>query len=222
MVSAAFIAVMVMPVYGVALYIVNLNGSWWAERIVVNAAWVYGAFVAIGAVLATLLTPRANRLGLLDLGSPGPLAIGLGLAAPLAVAAYFVELIVSNVALRSSVGAPEMPSGRSAGEAVDAVSATFGGYATLACITALSEEYLFRGAMLPSLRVDHSWPVSLLATSAIFGFHHAAFGVPAVVGKLFAGIVWGVLALWTGSLLAPLVSHLFFQYLVFRRMSRVR
>ena len=222
MVSAAYIAVMIMPAYGVALYIVNLNRSWWAERIVANAAWVYGSFVAIGAITASLVTPAAQRFDLVDFGSPRSLALSLVLAAPLALVAYLVELLVSNAALGSAGAAPETPSGRSAAEAVDAAAGTFGGYAALACITAVSEEYLFRGAMLPALRESHPWPVSLLATAAVFGFHHAAFGVPAVVGKLFSGIAWGTLALWTGTLLAPLVSHLCFQFLVFRRIRRLQ
>ena len=69
---------------------------------------------------------------------------------------------------------------------------------TVAALSGISEEILFRGVLLPETGV--------LASSALFGVLHALNRVyaswAAVIGALFAA-----LALVTGSLIAPIVAH---------------
>jgi membrane protease YdiL (CAAX protease family) len=72
----------------------------------------------------------------------------------------------------------------------------------LAATSAVGEELLFRGALQGLLGL---WPTVL-----IFGLLHGG-GAPRLLGwtlfALVAGVALGLLASWTGSLLAPTVMH---------------
>ena len=54
----------------------------------------------------------------------------------------------------------------------------------------------------------------------MFGLHHISFGPRDVVAKTVSGTLWGVTALVFGSVLVPMTSHLGFQFLVARRLTR--
>ncbi len=84
------------------------------------------------------------------------------------------------------------------------------------------EELLWRGFMITFLvsRWQWSWLGALLISSALFGLNHYYYGVRNVVLKTISGFVWGWLFIMTGSLLAPFLSHLTFQYFVWRRLQR--
>jgi len=75
--------------------------------------------------------------------------------------------------------------------------------AVLAVTSAVGEEILFRGALMP---VMGFWP-----TAALFGVLHGGF-TPRLwtwtVFALAAGVLLGWLAEFTGSLLAPILCHL--------------
>lgn len=211
---ALLVAILVMPAYGASLFALDRVPAVWAQDVVVRAAWVYGAFVSAGAALVVVLdTPS------LPIAAPGVAgAVAVALAVPCALLAYFTELAVSQATGATS---PSLPDGRSASRAVAEVADRPGGFLVLATLTAITEEVLFRGHVLPELRATHGGLVALGATSAIFAFHHAVFGVPAVAGKFVAGALWGALALLGGSVLASIASHLVFQALVHRRMRRL-
>lgn len=75
--------------------------------------------------------------------------------------------------------------------------------AVLAVTSAVGEELLFRGALQPLIGF---WPTALL-----FGLLHGGGAPRLFAWTIFAflsGILLGGLAVWTGSLLAPILCHL--------------
>ena len=88
----------------------------------------------------------------------------------------------------------------------------------LALSSAVAEELFFRAALLPSLargtaRSD-PW-LGLFASALIFGFVHISRGETYLGWALWAslmGIVFGLLFLASGSLLAPIVAHAAINY----------
>ncbi len=73
----------------------------------------------------------------------------------------------------------------------------------LAVSSAVGEELLFRAALQPAL--GFWW------TATLFGLLHGGYNPKLFAWTLFAflaGILLGALAEWTGSLLAPIVTHL--------------
>lgn len=79
----------------------------------------------------------------------------------------------------------------------------------------LAEESLWRGYLITyaesGVGLHEGW--ALLLSAGAFGSNHAQFGWRNVVSKFGLGLAWGGLFLLTGSLLAPILSHLTFNLL---------
>lgn len=89
--------------------------------------------------------------------------------------------------------------------------------------TAVGEELLYRG-MSQQVLTDgtHLGPwQSAVIVSVVFGAAHYYFGLRNVGLKTIDGMAWSALSIWTGSLLAPIVSHLCFQLCVERQLHRM-
>jgi membrane protease YdiL (CAAX protease family) len=71
----------------------------------------------------------------------------------------------------------------------------------------LLEELLFRSLLLGGLSVLIPAPLLLVILSVLFGLLHSPQGVWGMIGAGLAGIFFGVLFLWVGSLLLPVVAH---------------
>ena len=69
------------------------------------------------------------------------------------------------------------------------------------------EELLFRGALLHAVWSEHGVLFAILANSIIFGLHHVAFGINAILAKMTAGFLWSLLVLLGGSIIAAVVAH---------------
>lgn len=86
----------------------------------------------------------------------------------------------------------------------------------LAAMSAIGEEFLFRGALQPTL--------GIIMTSLIFGLCHVApLGVSRWSWPLLsstAGFVFGALKLTSGGLLAPIVAHFLFNWIQLARLSK--
>jgi hypothetical protein len=80
---------------------------------------------------------------------------------------------------------------------------------------AVAEEGLWRGYLLAYAQtMDAVTPALGLVVAAVaFGSNHAYFGWRNVLSKSVLGLAWGGLFLATGSLVAPVVSHLAFNAL---------
>jgi membrane protease YdiL (CAAX protease family) len=85
----------------------------------------------------------------------------------------------------------------------------------LAIASASGEELLFRGAVQAGL-VDHGGAVQGVAiASAIFGLMHLPANrrlVPWTIMATAMGVVFGLLYLWTGEIVAPLAAHAIINY----------
>jgi membrane protease YdiL (CAAX protease family) len=86
----------------------------------------------------------------------------------------------------------------------------------------LMEEFLWRGFLIYFLiRYLHMPTLPAVGVAAVsFGLNHFYFGLRNVALKTMDGLIWGFILVWTSSLLGPILSHLTFQYFVWRRLDR--
>jgi hypothetical protein len=170
-------------------------------------------------------------------------AIGTALAPLVALVSYFFELWLStkSIEIRNSRtfsggfvpayipglgGSSEVPIPRinpsESFRIVQKLSASPGLFAFISIFTAVGEEFLYRGFLTDNLLGLWGAPVLVIATSsALYGFNHIPFGLPAFLGKFVAGCLFAGLALLgDGSIVACLVAHLLLQVLVFRRLRK--
>jgi membrane protease YdiL (CAAX protease family) len=222
--SALNVSLAMLPVLGVLMFSLRRYAAW-TSRYAMSLAYRGAALVYVGVLLAGLavvwhigaLPPRA--LFYADV-SPWGIALGLVLAVPCAIAPYWLELAVSRALRhRSRLAASGLEHARESATALGTGPVRF---AVVAVATAVAEEALFRGAVLFEVANTRGPLLALLAVGVIFGLHHMSFGLPAIAGKLLAGLLWGMLMLLTGVVVVPLVVHLLFQLLVYRRMVRMR
>lgn len=209
----------------------------------------YAVCVLIAVGLAFILTGfNADQLGLDEPRIFGnrliAYAVMVPVAASIALAMFFFELVVASTALnrgKASIATkcqeppagPEphtqLSRGSTADTAMRRTSALAGVmqlvrrpamFGAIALVTATCEELLFRGLLLSTLR-DHV-PVSfaLLIQAVMFGTNHASFGVRNVLTKSVSGISWGLLTIAFDTIVVAALSHILFQYLVFRRLAR--
>ncbi|HET6346269.1 MAG TPA: CPBP family intramembrane glutamic endopeptidase [Myxococcota bacterium] len=88
---------------------------------------------------------------------------------------------------------------------------------TMACLSGVSEEILFRGALQPS--------VGLGCTAVIFGLLHVRPSrrfIPWTIMAVVGGLVFGLLALWTEHILAPILAHITVNFLNLRFLASAR
>lgn len=71
----------------------------------------------------------------------------------------------------------------------------------------LLEELLFRSLLLGGLAPIVPVWMLLLGLGVLFGLFHSPQGIWGMTGAGLGGVVFGVLFLWQGSLLAPVVAH---------------
>lgn len=218
---ALLVSVGVLPAFGVTLTILDRAfGHVAAVRTVVTlrAPWVYGFFLVLGVVAAAglgLLTASTLH----DPEAWWRVLLALLLVPPAAAVPYLVELAVDSRSLPAAASAVPLGDFGAQESAAD-LSEGRAEWWTLAGLTAIAEEALFRATLLPVAAVVAGPVVALLASALVFGGHHIAFGASAVVGKLVAGFAWGGAMLLAGTVLVPIAAHLLFQLLVWRRLRR--
>lgn len=70
----------------------------------------------------------------------------------------------------------------------------------VAAVSAVSEELYFRAFLMPR--------IGLVASSVLFGLVHVTYGTwLQVIAPMLLGVVFGVLVMRTGTLLAPIAAH---------------
>lgn len=92
----------------------------------------------------------------------------------------------------------------------------------ISLIAGLSEEAFFRGAVQGSLAVRVGMNVALVMASLLFGAFHLITWTYAIIAA-FIGAYLGLLWIWTGNLLAPMITHAVYDFLAlvyFLRMYR--
>lgn len=82
--------------------------------------------------------------------------------------------------------------------------------AVIALATAIGEEMLFRGAALPTLTAYVGAPLAVLLSSLAFGLVHVPGSralIPWTLTACVMGVVFGLLYVITGEVLAPIAAH---------------
>ena len=129
-----------------------------------------------------------------------PVALGVGFALGLGG-------ILLAIALAAALGAVA-PGGSAAPFAHRVMGLVIG--ALLIGLQAFGEELFFRGWMQPVLAARWGPWIGLLATSLLFGVSHS-LGQPAgglaILNDALAGLVFGLLAMRSGGLIAPFAAH---------------
>jgi membrane protease YdiL (CAAX protease family) len=78
----------------------------------------------------------------------------------------------------------------------------------LVIIVALVEETIFRGYLMLRFRGAHLGPLAAaVLSSVIFSLGHGYEGTAGVITVFFMGLVFALIYLWRGSLVAPVIIH---------------
>ena len=195
-----------------------------------HAMWIH-------LLLLTMPFAAAWRDGLLrggpaDLGMRLPDVGGLGstvstvLAVPAAAAIgaglYGGELLAAAAARRRRGGSAADTAPVDRARAAFDEERAFPSFMTAAAAIVLAEEYIWRGYLTLYFSERMGFPVvwALVGASGLFGLHHAALGLRTCLAKMLHGFAWCLMLVATGSLLPPVVSHLVFQYAVWKRAGR--
>lgn len=91
-------------------------------------------------------------------------------------------------------------------------------------VAATAEELLWRSGAITLLTLGAGLsPVrAVIATGVLFGLRHYHFGGANALLKIAHGLAWGSLFVLTGSVVPALVSHVTYDYFVWRRLRRTR
>ena len=127
--------------------------------------------------------------------------LGVGLFVPLFLAANLLENALRAAGF--NVPATPVPSYMAAKDAVQYLLAS-----ALVLVVALAEETVFRGYLILRFTDLTRSPVTaVLLSSVIFSLGHGYEGSAGVITVGFMGLVFALLYLWRGSLVAPMVMH---------------
>jgi len=166
----------------------------WPDVLTAGAlqAMVFGLFL-VAAVIATRLEGRP----LWRAGAEPPVDVVMGLAC--GSAGFCTAVLIAYLAGSITTGSP-LPS---------PIGALVLG-AALVIVQSVAEEAFFRGWLQPVLCASWGAWAGLLLTAAAFAVLHiiaGAHGLLAVVNLFLGGLLFGLLALRTGGLLAPAAAH---------------
>lgn len=157
-------------------------------------ALVFGCFLGVGLASAAVEGRSALRL---SLKWPSQVVVGLILGAAVLLSGVAIVWLAGGVA-------------PAAGPDPAATLFGIGLSASLTIFQCLSEEVYFRGWLQPSLCASWGPWLGLAATSLIFGGLHliaAAHSPLAFANLVLGGLMFGLLALRSGSLVAAVAAH---------------
>ncbi|MAK62665.1 MAG: hypothetical protein CMK09_16975 [Ponticaulis sp.] len=79
----------------------------------------------------------------------------------------------------------------------------------------IEEEFLIRGVLF-SILITRGWSVTwtLLITSAFFAILHVQYTIYGIIPVFVAGMIFGLLRIWTGGLAAPIIAHGLVNFLI--------
>jgi len=95
---------------------------------------------------------------------------------------------------------------------------------TISVVAGLSEEAFFRGAIQGSLADRVNVILAVVLASALFGAFHLLTWTYAIIAA-FIGAYLGLLWIWTGNLLTPMITHAVYDFVAlvyFLRIYRSR
>jgi membrane protease YdiL (CAAX protease family) len=128
------------------------------------------------------------------------LGIGLFLYAPLFFAASWLDGYLRQAGFSApSVPLPAFADAKGLPEILLAF--------LMVVVVALAEETIFRGYILLRLRAIMPVRAAVVTSAVIFSLGHGYEGTAGVITVGFLGLVFAVIYLWRGSLIAPAVMH---------------
>lgn len=126
--------------------------------------------------------------------------LGLALFVPTTLLANAAELGLRSLGLSSPRHAPEALTPAHGPQTVLALG--------LVVVVAIAEETIFRGYVLSRLRESiGNTPLSIVLSAGIFAIGHGYEGSAGVITVGLLGVVFAVVYVWRGSLVAPVVMH---------------
>ncbi len=127
--------------------------------------------------------------------------IGIGLFIPFTLAAGLIESVLRAAGL-SAPSAP-LPSFLTAAGAGQYVLAFF-----LVAVVAVAEETIFRGYLILRFgNTTRSLAAAVILSTGVFALGHGYEGSAGIATVAFMGIVFALVYIWRGSLVAPMVLH---------------
>lgn len=192
--------------------------------------YIYAGMIVVAAVLAHATgCPSLFRLPETSARLWGSIAAAVALALAVVEAGKLLERVswYRRMAeyLRQILTSPEL-----LGPSLDGEKAL-----VVAVYSSVGEEALFRGwlqeFLIARVADDPLAPglgavtAGIIATSLIFGVLHFPMVKelrPWTAFAVIAGILFGALAAWSGSLLAPVLAHLLINWLNLRRLAALR
>jgi membrane protease YdiL (CAAX protease family) len=91
---------------------------------------------------------------------------------------------------------------------------------TISLVAGISEEAFFRGAIQGSLAHHVGMGIALVMASLLFGACHLITWTYAIIAA-FIGAYLGLLWIWTGNLLTPMVAHAVYDFVALVYFFRV-
>jgi len=92
---------------------------------------------------------------------------------------------------------------------------------TISVVAGVSEEAFFRGAIQGSLADRVNVIVAVVLAAALFGAFHLLTWTYAIIAA-FIGAYLGLLWIWTGNLLTPMITHAVYDFVALVYFLRIR
>jgi membrane protease YdiL (CAAX protease family) len=126
--------------------------------------------------------------------------LGLMLFLPFTYSAYRLEGFLKHTGLYGPTGPPPFLAVHGTHEVALAIA--------LVIIVALVEETIFRGYLMLRFQGSHMGPLAAaVLSSVIFSLGHGYEGAAGVITVFYMGLIFALLYLWRGSLVAPVIMH---------------
>ncbi len=126
--------------------------------------------------------------------------LGLALFLPFTYGANVLESFLQQAGLSVPAGQPAFLTVHGSGEIMLGI--------VLVIIVALAEETIFRGYLMLRFQGAHLGPLAAaLLSTVIFALGHGYEGTAGVMTGAYRGLVFALLYLWRGSLIAPVILH---------------
>lgn len=142
-----------------------------------------------------------QRLGWRWQNYPREMLLGAVLYIPLTFAAGIIETALINAGFSSP--ATPLPALQATGSIFESLLGL-----VLVAVVAFTEETVFRGYLMLRFRqLTSSETLAVILTTFIFAFGHGYEGTAGVGTVAFLGLVFALVYLWRGSLVAPMTMH---------------
>jgi len=126
--------------------------------------------------------------------------IGLGLFIPFTLSAGLLQQALTRLGLTAPTEMPAFLLPRGAGQIALAL--------LLVAVVAVAEETIFRGYLLLRFnKVTRSLVAGVILSTAVFALGHGYEGSAGLTTVAYLGLVFAVVYIWRGSLVAPMVLH---------------